>query len=140
MTRPTSSDCTRPIPTSAVTHYAADDRRPCLFVAGSGAFQRKKIWASLEESGNTVRRFTGPAALLAAIGPTPPDAILCEVAAAPEPVFELLSQLAGLESDACVILIGPEIGAEQVARCLRDGAFDYLTVPAAAPRMLAAMP
>jgi diguanylate cyclase (GGDEF)-like protein len=53
------------------------------------------------------------------------------VSAAIEPVFELLNRLAGQESDACVILIGPEIGAGQVARCLREGAFDYLTVPVA---------
>ena len=136
MTSQTGSDRTIPATDGAVTHYAADDRRPCLFVAGSGAFQRKKIWTSLEESGNTVHRFTGPVALLLAMGSTPPDAILCEMAAAPEPVFELLSHLARLESDACVILIGPEIGAGQVARCLRDGAFDYLTVSALAPRVL----
>lgn len=136
MTRQTGSDRTIIATEGAVTHHAADDRLPCLFVSGRAAFQRKKVWKSLEESGNTVHRFTGTVALLSAMGSTPPDAILCEMAAAPEPVFELLSQLGRLESDACVILVGPEIGAGQVARCLRDGAFDYLTVPATAPRVL----
>jgi diguanylate cyclase (GGDEF)-like protein len=136
MTRQTSSDRAIPIPEGAFAHHPVEHRLPCLFVAGRAAFQRKKVWTSLEESGNRVHRFTGPVPLLSAMGSTPPNAILCEMAAAPEPVFELLSQLARLESDACVILIGPEIGAGQVARCLRDGAFDYLTVPALAPRVL----
>ena len=139
MTRQTGADCALSLPDGAFAHHHAEHRSSCLFVAGSAAFQRKTVWNGLEESGNNVRRFTGPTALLAAIRSTPPDAILCEVAAMPEPVFELLDQLAGLESDACVILIGPEIGADQVARCLRDGAFDYLTVPATASRVLDAL-
>jgi diguanylate cyclase (GGDEF)-like protein len=136
MTRQANSDCALPIPDGGFTHHTSERRSPCVFVAGSVRFHRKQVWNGLEKSGNIVRRFTGPAALLEAIRSTPPDAILCEVAAATEPVFELLNQLAGLESDACVILIGPEIGAEQVARCLRDGAFDYLTVPSTISRVL----
>lgn len=136
MTRQTSSTCARSIPDGASAQHPADRQPPTVFVAGSAAFHRKKIWNGLEASGNMVRRFTGPAALLEAVRSTAPDAILYEVAAVPEPVFELLNQLAGLESDACVILFGPEIGAELVARCLRDGAFDYLTVPATTPQVL----
>lgn len=136
MTRQTSSDCAFPLPDGAFTQHPPDRRSPCLFVAGRAAFHRKKVWNGLEASGSIVRRFSGSASLLAAIRATAPDAILCEVAAAPEPVFELLNQLAGLESDACVILIGPEIGADQVARCLRDGAFDYLTVSATTQQVL----
>lgn len=131
MTRQTGSDRTSPAVDGAVTDHVVEGRLPSLFVAGRAAFHHKKIWKSLEESGNRVCRFTGTAALLNAVSATPPDAILCEVAEALEPVLECLSRLAALESDACVILIGPEIGAAQVARCLRDGAFDYLTVPAA---------
>lgn len=136
MSRQASSDYADPITGRASTPPKKEDRRPCLFVAGHAAFQRKAVWTRLEASGNRVCRFTGPATLLAAIGSTSPDAIFCEVAAVPEPAFELLNRLAGLESDACVILIGPDLGAEQVARCLRDGAFDYLTVSAPAPRVM----
>lgn len=132
-------DCTIPIPERILTHDSAANQAQSLFVAGRAGFQRKKVWNSLEESGRAVRRFAGPAELLAAIGSAPPDAILCEVGAEIEPVFELLNRLAALESDACVILIGPEIGADQVARCLRDGAFDYLTAPAAAARVMDAL-
>lgn len=135
------SDSVRPLPISdgVFTQHQADRPSPCLFVAGGASFQRKKVWDGLEASGYIVSRFTEPAALLAAISATPPDAILCEVPAEPEPVFELLNQLAELESDACVILLGPEIGADQVARCLKDGAFDYLTAPATASRVLDAL-
>jgi diguanylate cyclase (GGDEF)-like protein len=136
MTRQTDSDCAVPAFDGVLTQHPAAGRSHCLFISGRAEFQRKYVWKDLEESGNIVRRYTEPAALLAAVKSTAPDAILCEVAAGPEPVFELLNRLAGLESDACVILIGPEIGAEQVARCLRDGAFDYLTVPATTPRVL----
>lgn len=135
------SDAARAIPVSdgVVTQRQTGGSSPCLFVLGGAPFQRKKVWGGLESSGYRVSRFTEPAALLAAIGTTPPDAILCEVSAEPEPVFELLDRLAGLGSDACVILIGPEIGADLVARCLKDGAFDYLTAPATAPRLLDAL-
>lgn len=136
-----SSDAARAIPVSegVVTPRQAGGSSSCLFVLGGAAFQRKKVWGGLESSGYLVSRFSEPAALLAAIGAAPPDAIFCEVSAEPEPVFELLDRLAGLESDACVILIGPEIGADRVARCLKDGAFDYVTAPATAPRLLDAL-
>ena len=139
MSRQASSDYADPIPGRAIRPPREDDRRPCLFVAGPAAFQRKAVWKRLEASGNRVLRLTGPAAALAAIESTSPDVIFCEVTAAPEPVFELLNRLAAVENDACVILMGPDLGAEQVARCLRDGAFDYLTVPASATRVLDAL-
>ena len=136
MTRQTGSNYPVPPPDGALACRPAENRSPSLFVMGAAAFHRKRVWKDLEESGYRLRKFTGPTALHAAIEPTPPDAILCEVGAAIEPVFELLNRLAGQESDACVILIGPEIGAGQVARCLREGAFDYVTVPLAASSLL----
>ena len=136
MSRQASSDYADHIPGHATTSPKEEDRPPCLFVAGHGAFQRKAVWTRLEASGNRVCRFTGPAALLAAIEFTSPDAIFCEVTASPEPAFELLHRLAAVHSDACVILMGPDLGAEPVARCLRDGAFDYLTLPAPTTRVL----
>ncbi|MEO5954708.1 MAG: response regulator, partial [Nitrospiraceae bacterium] len=135
MSSQADSDCAHLIQADAVTHQPKEGRSSCLFVVGQAVFQRKKIWKSLEESGNLVCRFTDQAAALASIGPTSPDAILCEVTMPIEPVFELLNRLAGVESDVCVILIGPDLGAEQVARSLRGGAFDYLTAPVPAPRI-----
>jgi diguanylate cyclase (GGDEF)-like protein len=68
-----------------------------------------------------------------------PSAIVCEMPAGREGAIELLNQLTELKQDACVILIGPEMGAESVAHCLRHGAFDYLTVPVAATRLVTAL-
>ncbi|MCX5724467.1 MAG: diguanylate cyclase [Nitrospirae bacterium] len=134
-----SSDYVLSVPEAVFTQQPVTYRAPSLFIAGSASFQRKHVWTSLEASGNAVHRFAGPEALVSEIGATAPDAILCEVTAAPEPVFTLLDRLASLGSDACVVLIGPEIGADLVARCLRSGAFDYLTAPAATPRVLEAL-
>jgi diguanylate cyclase (GGDEF)-like protein len=139
MSSQASSDQADPIPGRTIMPPKEVDRKPCLFVAGHAAFQRKAVWKRLEASGNRVCRFTGPAALLAAIESTSPDAIFCEVPASPEPAFELLNRLAAVQSDACVLLMGPDLGAEQVARCLRDGAFDYLTVPSPVTRVLDAL-
>jgi len=136
MSSQTDSDCAHPIPDDTVSHQAEEGRSSCLFVVVRAAFQRKKIWKFLEESGNFVCRFIEPTAVLAAIGTISPDVILCEVAVSTEPVFELLNRLAGVESDACVILIGPDLGVEQVAQSLRSGAFDYLTAPVPASRIL----
>lgn len=125
----------RPTVGATMMTHPGEEPSPLLYIAGPAAFQRKRIWTHLEGSGTRVCRFGSLAALLKAVGATPPDAILCEVAGSLAPVFEFLNRLAALESDACVILIGPEIGAAAVARCLRDGAFDYLTVPAALSRV-----
>ena len=77
MSRQTDSDCAHPIPDDAVPHQPEEGRSSCVFVVGRAGFQRKKIWKSLEESGNRVCLFTEPAAVLAAIGTTFPDAVLC---------------------------------------------------------------
>src|SRR5690349_20143552 len=47
----------------------------------------------------------------------------------------LLDQLRDRESDMCVIFMGPELGAERVSECLRNGAFDYLAMPVRPGRM-----
>jgi diguanylate cyclase (GGDEF)-like protein len=43
--------------------------------------------------------------------------------------MHLLEQLRDRKSDMCIIFIGPELGAERVSECLRNGAFDYLAMP-----------
>lgn len=43
--------------------------------------------------------------------------------------MSLLEQLHNRASDVCVILIGPELGAERVSAYLRNGAFDFLALP-----------
>ncbi len=57
------------------------------------------------------------------------DALICQVQRPDRRVLSLLEQLAFQERDTCVILVGSDDGAEQAARFLRSGAFDYLTLP-----------
>lgn len=57
------------------------------------------------------------------------DALICQVHDSRHQALPFLEQLQQLESDPCVILVGPRQGAEHAASLLRAGAFDYLTLP-----------
>src|SRR5688572_19654410 len=103
-------------------------------VLGSQEFHREALGRHIEEAGYVVRRFTEDRALLDTLRAGSPDAIVFEIPARREGAIQLLNQLAELNHDTCVIVVGPEIGAELVAHCLRSGAYDYLTVPVAATR------
>lgn len=59
----------------------------------------------------------------------PVDAVLCTVAGQGTRALALLERLREEESDACVIMVGPDLRAARVAAFLRAGAFDYLTTP-----------
>ncbi|MFQ5991861.1 MAG: diguanylate cyclase, partial [Nitrospiraceae bacterium] len=63
------------------------------------------------------------------------DALICQIHSAPRRVFHFLQQLRKVDSAACVILVGPDQGAEETAGLLRAGAFDYLTVPVVSARL-----
>jgi len=114
----------------------AEDHRLHVCVSGSPDFHRQALWRHLEGTGHSLGRFTDDRALLEAITTDFPSAMVYEMPATREGAIEVLNQLTELKQDACVILIGPEIGAELVAECLRYGAFDYLTVPVAITRLM----
>jgi diguanylate cyclase (GGDEF)-like protein len=50
-----------------------------------------------------------------------------------------LDQASAMQNDLCIILLGKEWPAEQVAACLRQGAFDYVTWPCSTERLCASM-
>ncbi len=50
-------------------------------------------------------------------------------------VLAFLERLRERQCDACVILMGPDPGAERTAALLRAGAFDYLTTPVPSGRL-----
>lgn len=52
---------------------------------------------------------------------------------------KLLDRVFRHRRDLCVILIGPDIGADHAARLLRKGAYDYLAWPCPASRLLEAV-
>lgn len=51
----------------------------------------------------------------------------------------LLDRLAELQSEVCVILLGRDVGADEAARLLQRGAYDYLTLPPDAGRIVEAI-
>lgn len=53
--------------------------------------------------------------------------------------LRFLDQASAMQNDLCIILLGREVGAEQVAAFLRHGAFDYLTWPCPPARLVASM-
>jgi hypothetical protein len=84
-------------------------------ISGRPEFHHQALWRHLEKAGHAVYRFTEDLALLDAVGARAPSAIVYEIPAGRERAVQFLNQLAKLNHDACVILVGPEIGAESVA-------------------------
>jgi CheY-like chemotaxis protein len=108
---------------------AGNGQQPYLCVTGSAEFHRQAFWCEIEKTGHVVRRFMEDRTLLDVVRAGSASAVIYEVPARREGVIQFLNQLAELNHDACVILVGPEIGAELVAQCLQKGAIDYLTIP-----------
>ena len=108
-------------------------------VSGRPEVHHQALWRHLEKAGHAVYRFTEDLALLDAVEARSPAAIVYEIPAGGERAVQFLNQLAKLNHDACVILVGPEIGAESVAHCLRSGAYDYLTVPVSPARFMTSL-
>ena len=124
---------------SSRSRSATEDQPSYICVSGSPEFHRQALCRHIEEAGHVVHRFTEDRALLDHIRAGSPSAIVYEMPARCEKAIQFLNQLTELKHDACVIVVGPEIGAELVAQCLRYGAFDYLTVPVAATRLMASL-
>jgi diguanylate cyclase (GGDEF)-like protein len=118
---------------------AAEAPSSYVCVSGRSAFHHQTLWRHIEEAGHVVRRFTEEAALLDDVRAGFPSAIVYEVPSKREGAIQFLHRLAELNHDVCVIVVGPEIGAELVAQCLRCGAFDYLTTPVLATRLITAL-
>lgn len=118
---------------------AIEDQQLYICVSGSPEFHRQDLWRHIEEAGYAVCRFTEERALLDALRAGSASAIIYEIPSRRERAIQFLSQLAELNQDICVILVGQEMGAELVAQCLRKGAFDYLTVPVMATRLMASL-
>ena len=118
---------------------ATEDRVTRVYVSGRAAFHRQALWHHLEKAGYTLSRFTENGALLDAVNADAPSAIVYEVPAEREGVMQFLTRVTELKHDPCVLVVGPEIGAELVAHCLRSGAYDYLTVPVSPARFMTSL-
>ena len=124
---------------SSASRITTEDRRSYVYVSGSPEFHDQALWRHIEEAGHAVRRFTDDRELLDAVRTGSPSAIVYEMPAKREGAIEFLNRLTELKQDVCVIVVGPEVGAELVAQCLRYGAFDYLAVPVAATRLMTSL-
>jgi diguanylate cyclase (GGDEF)-like protein len=124
---------------SSCSRSATEGQPSYICVSGSPEFHSQALCRHIEEAGHVVHRFTEDHALFNHIRTGSPSAIVYEMPARSERAIQFLNQLTELKHDACVIVVGTEIGAELVAQCLRYGAFDYLTVPVAATRLMASL-
>ncbi len=64
------------------------------------------------------------------------QAIIYQVGSGTAETMAFLDEVAGQQSDLCVILIGRNAKATSVAQFLRRGAFDYLNWPCSLPRVI----
>jgi diguanylate cyclase (GGDEF)-like protein len=120
-------------------YSASADQPSYVCITGSPEFRHQALWRQIEVAGHALYRFTGDRAVFDVVKAGLASAVIYEVPARREKAIQFLNQLTELNHHACVILVGPDIGAELVAQCLRRGAFDYLTVPVAPARLLTSL-
>ena len=90
----------------------------------------------LSEAGYAAKPVSTHREVLESLDCQPPvEALIWTLEKSAIEAMRLLEQLQNRESDMCVIFIGPELGAERVSECLRNGAFDYLPTPVRAGRL-----
>jgi diguanylate cyclase (GGDEF)-like protein len=99
-------------------------------------YMQEVLCQELSHTGYQARPVSTSMEVLDCLDEQPPvEALVWAIEGPQDNAMQLLDQLRDRESDLCVILIGPELGAECVSQCLRNGAFDYLAVPVRPGRM-----
>lgn len=95
---------------------------------------RAKVWKKL--SGMKVDAFNRRKHSVETWLPADVAVLLYQVGHSFADAVKLLDRVVKHRRDLCVILIGPDIGADHAARLLRKGAYDYLAWPCPASRLL----
>lgn len=98
---------------------------------------RAKVWKKLV--GMRVDAFNRRKRSVETWLPADVSVLLCQVGPGFADVVKLFDRVFKHRRDLCVILIGPDIGADHTARLLRKGAYDYLVWPCPASRLLEAV-
>lgn len=98
---------------------------------------RAKVWTKLP--GMKVDAFDRRERSVEVRLPADVPVLLYQVGPRVADTVKLLDRVFRNRRDLCVILIGPDIGADRTARLLRKGAYDYLTWPCPASRLLEAI-
>lgn len=83
----------------------------------------------LARAGYVIVRAETEGEALKRIAGSPPEAVLYGIARPGPHSVRFINRLRAKASDACIIVTGPDQGAEHTARLLKAGAFDYLTQP-----------
>ena len=90
---------------------------------------RRKLARHVVETGCHVTMAGTSSQALAIITRGPVDAVVCHLTGSGMVTGSLIEQIREHESDVCILLVGKDPGADRVARLLRTGAFDFLTLP-----------
>ena len=98
---------------------------------------RAKVWKKL--AGLKVDAFNRRVYSVETRLPADVPVLLYQVGARFADTVKVLDRVFKHRRDLCVILIGPDIGADRAARLLRKGAYDYLAWPCPASRLLEAI-
>jgi diguanylate cyclase (GGDEF)-like protein len=94
---------------------------------------RAKVWTRLP--GTRVDAFNRRECSVETGLPADVPVLLYQIGARVADTVTLLDRVFRHRRDLCVILIGPDIGADRTARLLRKGAYDYLVWPCPASRL-----
>lgn len=98
---------------------------------------RAKVWKQL--SGMKVDVFSRRKRSIETWLPADVPVLLLQVGSRFADAVTLLDRIFKHRRDLCVILIGPDIGADHTARIMRKGAYDYLAWPCPASRLVEAI-
>jgi diguanylate cyclase (GGDEF)-like protein len=110
--------------------------QPTVMVHAPVPEMQRTLTQRLGEAGYTARPVSTSREVIASHDRQQPvEAVVWTIDDSEVAATHLLDQLRDRESDMCVIFIGPELGAERVSECLRNGAFDYLAMPVRPGRM-----
>jgi diguanylate cyclase (GGDEF)-like protein len=110
--------------------------QPTVMVHATGPEMQRALTQRLGDAGYTARPVSTSREVIASHDRQHfVEAVVWTIDDSEVAAMHLLDQLRDRESDMCVIFIGPELGAERVSECLRNGAFDYLAMPVRPGRM-----
>lgn len=109
--------------------------RPTVLLRAERAEVRQAVSLRLAEAGYAHRQVSSASEVCRSLETPQVEALVWIMEGAQSDAMRLLDQLRDRESDACVIVMGPELGAEQVSAFLRNGAYDYLSIPARPGRL-----
>jgi DNA-binding NtrC family response regulator len=110
--------------------------QPTVLMKADGMHMQEVLFQRLSQTGYKAKSVSTSREVLECLDEQPPvEALVWVIGGPKDDAMQLLDQLRDRESDLCVILIGPELGAECVSQCLRSGAFDYLAAPVRPGRM-----